>query len=119
MVGRIPPKSIGGDVQLKAGVHPFEVRHVVYKNPAALGYATLLWIPPGQLNWSFAPRTAFVHSLCAEVAGLEAAGNAQAAGFAFGIDDSLTSNGSTLYLARFEAQGAIKDPNQLTWDFGD
>lgn len=118
-VGQIPRRSVGTDVELKVGIHPLEIHQVVGKNPEAIGYCTLLWLPPGQNGWSFVPRTEFVQSLYAEVAALEEAGGNQAACFAYGVDDTLTSSGITLYLTRFEAQGTIKDPTRLTWDFGD
>jgi tetratricopeptide (TPR) repeat protein len=119
VVGQIPRKSIGVDVQLKAGVHPMEVHHVIGSNPAATGCCALMWIPPGPAGWSWVKRDAFVHPVYAEPAGLEQAGGAQAAAFVWGVDDSLTFSGSSLYLVRFEAVGTIKDANQLVWDFGD
>lgn len=117
--GNIPVKSIGVDVDLKAGEHPLEVYHVMGNNSAAVGYCTLLWIPPGEKYWQFVPPTAFMPSLYAEVANLEEANKGQAACFVWGIDDALVSGGGTLFLTRFEAQGAITDPAKLVWDFGD
>ena len=49
----------------------------------------------------------------------EAGGGGQLATFGWGMDDVLTTVGPTVYLVRFEAQGAVKDPAQLSWDFGD
>jgi tetratricopeptide (TPR) repeat protein len=119
VTGYIPTRSVGADYDLKAGVHPFEVHHVMGNNAAALGYCTLLWVPPGEKSWSFVPSTAFVPSLYAEVAGIVEAGKGQAACFVWGIDDALMGNGGTLYLTRFEAQGTVTDPARLHWDFGD
>lgn len=119
LTGQVPLKSIGTDVELKAGAHSFEVHHIVGNNPSAVGYCALLWMPPEQKHWSFVPSTAFVPALVAEVAALEEARGASAATFAFGVDDSLTTAGVTIYLVRFEAQGNLKDGDRLVWDFGD
>src|SRR5262249_56828235 len=63
LVGQVPLKTTGVDVDLKAGLHPLEVHHIVGNNPLAIGYCTLLWVPPGQKTWAFVPRSAFVQSL--------------------------------------------------------
>jgi tetratricopeptide (TPR) repeat protein len=121
VAGRIPRQSIGADVDLKAGVHPFEVHHVMGDSATAVGYCTLLWIPPSQppVGWSFLRRDAIAQPLYAEASHLEEAGGAQAACFAYGIDDTLIVNSSPSFLVRVEAQGTIKDPAKLVWDFGD
>jgi tetratricopeptide (TPR) repeat protein len=119
LVGQIPRKSIGVDVQLKAGVHPLEIHHVVGGNPAAFGCCALMWIPPGPGGWTWVKRDAFVQPVFAEPAGLEHAGGTQAAAFVCGVDDTLSFSGSSLYLVRFEGVGTIKDASQLVWDFGD
>jgi hypothetical protein len=119
LTGRIPRKSVGVDVDLKAGMHPFEVHHVVGNNPAAQGCCALLWTTPDQPAWSFVPRSAFVPVLYAEVTGLEGEQGIQVTCFAFGVDDTLSSGGTALYLARFEAQGTVNAPGRLEWDFGD
>ena len=107
-VGNLPIKSLGADVELKEGIHPIEVHHVMGNHPSALGYCTLIWIQPGEKTWAFAPSTAFVPALYAEVSGLEEAAKAQAACFVWGIDDAIVSGGNTIYLTRFEAQGNIR-----------
>jgi tetratricopeptide (TPR) repeat protein len=118
-VGNLPIKSLGAEVELKDGIHPIEVHHVMGNHPSALGYCTLIWIQPGDKTWAFVPSTAFVPSLYAEVSGLEEAARAQAACFVWGIDDAIVSGGNTIYLTRFEAQGNITDATKLQWDFGD
>lgn len=121
LTGKIATNSIGVDVELKAGVHPFEVHHVLGNNPTAVGYCTLLWVPPGAKSWAFVPRTNYVYADFAQVAGVEAAAGKPAAQFHYGIDDTLRSGeGSLVYLAQFEAQGVLPaDEQQLVWDFGD
>ena len=37
LVGNVPVNKIGNDVELKAGVHPIEVHHVLGNNPDAVG----------------------------------------------------------------------------------
>ncbi len=106
-------------IDLAVGVYPFEVHQVCGNNPAAEGYCTLLWMPPGATGPALVPAEAFPQPLFAEVAGVEDSSGAQSATFAFGVDDCLTSEGVTLYLARFEAQGNVHDPKSLQWTFGD
>lgn len=118
-VGQIPLKSVGADVELKAGPHPFEVHHVVGENPNAIGYCTLLWVPPEIKGWAFVPYSEFVPSLYGEVANIEAADKSQIACFAAGIDDVMQTGGVPLYLMRFAAQGNVTRPMQLTWDLDD
>lgn len=120
VTGAVPLKTFGTELELTAGLHPFEVHHVMGNSPTAYGICTLLWLPPGQNYWSYVPAAAFTSAEYAQVAAIEAAGNAPAAAFTSGMDDALTSgDGVTVYLVRFEAQGSIPDPNQLLWDFGD
>ncbi len=120
VVGQVPIKTFGTELELTAGVHPFEVHHVMGNSPTAYGICTLLWLPPGQNHWSYVPAATFVSADYAQVAAIQSAGNAPAAAFGYGIDDALTSSdGVTVYLVRFEAQGSIPDPQKLVWDFGD
>jgi tetratricopeptide (TPR) repeat protein len=120
MVGQIPLRSVGADVDLKAGTHPFEVHHVMGNSPAALGYCTLIWIQPGQKAWGFVTAADMVQPLYAEVAGLEQQGGAPVATFGAGVDDTLNTGGVFLHLVRFEAQGTVLGPpEKLQWDFGD
>jgi tetratricopeptide (TPR) repeat protein len=117
--GTVKLKGLGVNVNLKAGIHPFEVHHVVGDGRAALGRCTLHWMPPGQAKFAFVPRTAFVQAAHARVADLQAAGGKPAAAFAYGNDDLLDSAGVQLYLVRLHAQGHWKKATKLTWDFGD
>lgn len=117
--GAIPTRSVGTDVELKAGVHPVEVHHVVGENAASEGVCNLLWVPPGGKAWEFVGRPNFVQAAAATVAAVEEARGAAPAVFAAGIEDVLTSGtGTTIYLVRFEAQ-APNAPDTCVWDFGD
>lgn len=118
-VGQIPLRSIGNDIELKAGVHPLEVHHAVGDNPASIGYCTLIWLPPEAKAWQFVRHEDFAQPLYAEVASLEAAGGAPAACFVWGIEDVLITAGTPMFLTRFQAQGRNADTAQLAWEFGD
>lgn len=119
LVGSVPAFSIGADAAMEAGVHPFEIHHVVGNTPGAMGVCSFLWLPPGSNRWAFVPRSAFPEALVAVPATIEEAGGGQVADFQFGMEDTLSSDGTTLYLVRFEAQGNITQPDRLAWDFGD
>lgn len=121
LIGNVPTKSIGSDLELKAGVHPVEVYQVLAENPATYGGCLLLWVPPGAKVWAVVPRDMFAQPDIAHVAAVEAPGPATAAVFEYGIDDSLvTAGGATLHLVRFEAQGDLPEQeSQIVWDFGD
>jgi tetratricopeptide (TPR) repeat protein len=117
--GAVPTLKVGKDLDLTAGVHPFEVHHVIGNKPNATGTCVLLWMPPEAKAWALVPREVYVQPMYAYPAAVEEATKAPAAAFHYGVDDSLKSNGVTLYLVRFEAQGAFKDSDALRWDFGD
>lgn len=119
LTGGVPVFSVGEDMEMEAGVHPFEIHHVVGNTPGALGQCAFMWLLPGSKTWAFVPRTAFADSLLAVPVTIEETGSGQVAGFQFGMDDTLSADGVTLYLVRFEAQGNIPQPERLTWDFGD
>lgn len=121
LVGNIPTKSIGTELELKAGVHPVEVYQVLTENPSTYGGCYLLWVPPGAKVWATVPRDAFAYADFAHVAAIDARGTSAAAVFGYGIDDALvTIGGTTLYLVRFEAQGDLPEQEaKLEWDFGD
>ena len=116
------PASAWSDVDLEAGVHPIEIHHVCGPE-ATTPKCELLWkaISPKKTKLAAAivPPEAFAQAALAEVVGVEGAGGATAATFAWGVEDTLSTLGITLYLARFEAQGSIKDPAKIEWDFGD
>ncbi|MCE9592304.1 MAG: PKD domain-containing protein [Planctomycetes bacterium] len=117
--GSVPLYSIGADIELEPGIHRFEVHSVIGNTPWATGLCAFLWLPPGARQWAFVPESAFVQGVMAAPVMIEEAGGAQAAVLDYGMDDALVSDGVTLYLTRFEAQGAVKNPAQLRWDFGD
>lgn len=118
VVGSVPTRSIGTDVNMTAGVHPFEVHHVVGTNPQSLGVMLLMWVKPGDKTWSPVPHAELVHGMFGHVANLEAA-SGEAPAILFGLEDSLVSGGMHVHLTRFEAVGAIKNPDKLEWDLGD
>jgi tetratricopeptide (TPR) repeat protein len=121
VVGNVPTRSIGSDLDLKAGVHPIEVYQVLAESPTTYGGCMLLWVPPGAKVWAVVPRDAFAQPDFAHVAAVEAAGPATAAVFDYGIEDCLvTAGGATLHLVRFEAQGDLPEEDaRIVWDFGD
>lgn len=119
ITGQIPIARTGAEVNLTAGVHPFEVHHVMGNNPDTYGFLALLWLPPGAKAWAFVPMDAYVRPLLANVAAVEEPAAGQAAIFSSGVEDTLTANGMTLFLQRFEAGGNITNPELITWDFGD
>lgn len=120
VTGAIAVRSIGDDVELKAGVHPFEVHHVMGNNPTAIGYCALMWVPPAAKNWAFVPHTAFARADYARVAAIDEVQNRPAAQFMYGIDDTLRSgDGGLVYLVQFAASGPGSDDAALSWNFGD
>jgi tetratricopeptide (TPR) repeat protein len=119
LVGAIPINKIGTDVELKAGVHPIEVHHVLGNNPDATGTLSVVWKTPDTKTWGLVPITSYARAMWALPAGPEDAGKLPSASFCFGIDDTLQSGPVTAFLVRFEANGAFKDTDNLQWDFGD
>lgn len=111
--------KMSGKVDLKEGVHAFEVHHVVGTNPEARGVCALFWAPPGQDKFTHFLNKELRQPIYARTAGIQRNGEQSAAAFAFGIDDVLETTGLKLYLVRFEAQGEIKEGEKLSWDFGD
>jgi tetratricopeptide (TPR) repeat protein len=108
-----------GKIDLKAGVHAFEVHHVVGNNARSQGVCALLWQPEDQKTFAYVPREAFVQPMLGRVAATETADGQAPGDFVHGIDDSLTSGPVKVFLVRFEAQtGNLKDAD-LAWDFGD
>ena len=117
--GRVGLYSVGSDIQLDADTYAFEVHHVVGNTPDAKGVCSLLWLTPGSKQWQFVPRTAFTHSLVGVVEDVVAFDGNQLAMFEFGMDDALSADGMSMYLARFEPSGKITNPDTLQWNFGD
>ena len=108
-----------GKVDLKPGVHTFEVHHAVSDRPDATGRCTLLWSPPGEAKFTVLPTTAVAHPLYARAAALERPDGETAGPFLSGLDDTLETPGIKLLLVRFEALGPATDGAIFTWDFGD
>ena len=108
-----------GTVDLKEGVHSMEVHHAVGANPSADGVCSLQWSPPGQTKFTYLLSKELKHPLYARTAGIQRIGGESAGVFAYGIDDSLETNGLKLFLVRFEVQGDVKAGETFTWDFGD
>ena len=105
--------KIAGKVELKAGVHAFEVHQAVGDNPPTPGRCALMWTTPEQPKFTFLPTAAIAHPLYARVGGRRAGQRrARPAHFAQGIDDSLESAGLKLFLVRFEADGAFQGSEQ-------
>lgn len=120
LTGAIAVRSIGDDVELKAGVHPFEVHHVMGNNPTAIGYCAMMWVPPGAKTWAYVPPAAFAQADYARVAAIDEAQSRPAAQFVYGIDDTLRSgDGGLVYLLQFQSVGPCGDGTTLEWDFGD
>jgi tetratricopeptide (TPR) repeat protein len=111
--------KICGKVDLKPGVHAFEVHQAVGNRPESTGICTLLWAPPDELKFAYLNSLTVAHPLYARAATLEKPDGAAAGIFAFGIDDTLDVNGLKLFLVRFEAQGPAKKDSDFVWDFGD
>jgi tetratricopeptide (TPR) repeat protein len=112
-------EQLAGKVDLKAGVHEFELHQAVSAKPEATGVCALLWSPPEQPKFSPLPHSAAVLPLYARVAALEKPGGERPGLFVCGLDDSLEIPGIRLFLVRFEAQGPAKDEKSFVWDFGD
>jgi tetratricopeptide (TPR) repeat protein len=111
--------KISGNVDLKPGVHAFEVHQAVGDRPQTQGICALVWMPPGEPKYNFLTSLDAVHPLYARVAALEKQGGESAGLFAFGLDDTLDVIGLKLFLVRFEALGPATDDKEFVWDFGD
>lgn len=121
LTGAVKVRDIGDDVELKAGVHPFEVHHVMGNNPTAIGYCAMMWVPPDAKAWAYVPHKTFAQADYARVAAIDEAQHKPAPAIAYGIDDTLRSgDGGLVYLLQFAAVGALpQDASSITWDFGD
>lgn len=118
--GKIELDSVGSLVDLKAGVHPFELHHVMGTNPRAFGFSSLMWVPSDAKKISFVPQTLFEQAMYGQVVNVEQANpKTQTAVINLGIEDVLLTGQTELYLVRLEASGNITDPSKLIWDFGD
>jgi len=110
--------KLAGKIDLKSGLHPFEVHHAVGTNPQSQGTLLLLWSPPGETKFTLVPHTAFPKPLIARAAAVEYATNQRGASFVCGIDDTLEVAGLKLFLVRCEAHGDVPDAD-LKWEMGD
>src|SRR6185312_1491772 len=96
--------KLAGKVELKAGVHAFEVHQAIGTSPDSRGACALTWRTPDVPKYAFVPQTALAHPLYARVAAAERRDGTQAGIFSHGVDDTLESaGGSKLFLVRFEA----------------
>ena len=111
-------ETLAGKVDLKPGVHSFEVHHAVGTGPDLTGRCALSWMTPEQPRVGFVGATAFAHPLYARAAALEKVNGEAPGPFAWGLDDALDIPGIKIFLVRFEAQGP-GDSSQFVWDFGD
>lgn len=111
-------EKIAGKVDLKAGVHAFEVHQAIGTSPQSRGACALAWTTPESPKFALMPQTVIAHPLYARVAAAERADGSPAGMFSQGIDDTLESAGLKLFLVKFEADGDFKDPAKLQWDFG-
>jgi len=115
------PASAWADVELTAGVHPFEIHHVCGAN-AAKANCSFYWKADNakrKTASTFVPPEMFPRAALAEATAIEGSNGAPAATFVWGVEDTLSTPGINLHLARFEAQGGIKDAAQIRWEFGD
>jgi tetratricopeptide (TPR) repeat protein len=110
--------KIAGKVELKPGVHPFEVHHAVGDVPTSPGRCSLIWKGPDMAKVAYVPPTAFVQPVFARVAAMESRDGETAGLFTHGLDDTIDSPGIRLFLVRFEAQGPGKS-DAFHWNFGD
>jgi tetratricopeptide (TPR) repeat protein len=108
-----------GKVDLKPGVHAFEIHQAVSDKPDATGVCALLWSPPGEKKFIYMPASAVAQPLFARAAALEKADGECPGMFVSGLDDVLEIPGIKLLLVRFAAQGPAKDEASFVWDFGD
>ncbi len=115
------PASAWAEVELTEGVHPFEIHHVCGVD-AVVANCSLYWRTDGvkkKVASTFVPPDIFPRAALAEATGIEGANGAPVATFVWGVDDTLSTPGINLHLARFEAQGTIADAKNIQWDFGD
>ncbi len=114
------PVSEWIELELTAGVHAFEIHHVC-GGDAVVPNCSLYYRMDGakKVTPNFAPGDLYARATLAEITGIEGPDGAPAATFTWGVDDTLSTPGITLHLGRFEAEGAVKDPAQISWDFGD
>jgi tetratricopeptide (TPR) repeat protein len=112
-------EKIAGKVDLKPGVHAFEVHQAIGESPNSRGACALAWTTPVAPKFAMLPPTAIAHPLYARAAAAERPDRSQAGVFSHGIDDTLESGGLKLFLVKFEADVDAKDAAKVQWDFGD
>jgi len=111
-------EKIAGKVELKAGVHAFEVHHAMSDNPGSTGRCALVWTTPEQPKFNYVLPPVIAHPLYARVAATQRADGDSGGTFVHGIYDTLEASGLKLVLMRFEAEPTEKDAKHV-WDFGD
>jgi tetratricopeptide (TPR) repeat protein len=111
--------KLAGTVDLKPGIHPFEVHQAVGTHPGAGGICAVLWAQPGEPKFSYLTFTAVARPLYARAAALEGPTGELVGPFACGLDDTLEVPGLKLFLFRFEALGPPEKAAGFAWDFGD
>jgi tetratricopeptide (TPR) repeat protein len=111
--------KLAGTVDLKPGVHAFEVHQAVGSHPGAAGICALLWAPPGQPKFAYLTPADVARPLYARAAALEGPAGELPGPFVCGLDDTLEVPGLKLFLFRFTALGPAKDDGDFAWDFGD
>jgi tetratricopeptide (TPR) repeat protein len=112
-------EKVTGKVDLKPGVHAFEVHQAIGGRGDVNGTCALLWAPPGEAKFNYLPAEAVVRPLCGRAAALEKPSGESVGPFVHGLDDTLEVPGLKLFLMRFEAQGPVKAGESFVWDFGD
>lgn len=112
-------EKIAGKVDLKAGVHSFEVHQACGNGPDVRGACALVWTTPDAPKFALMPSTVMVHPLYGRAAAMERPADAPSGAFVWGLDDTVETTGLKLFLVRFEAEGRFKEPGKLIWNFGD
>ncbi len=108
------------ELEMTAGVHPFEIHHVCGADAIVSTCSFYYRLDgPNKKSPNWVPSEMFARATLADVMGIEGPDGASAATFTWGVDDTLSTPGISLHLGRFEAQGKVKDPARITWDFGD
>ncbi len=119
MIGKLKISELdklSGKVELKIGVHAFEIHSAVGNRPASLGRCTVVWSPPGDTKFSTIGPKDLVHPLYARTAATEVRPGESGASFVQGLDDFLEVQGLKVFLVRLQAQGVT---DKLVWDMGD
>jgi tetratricopeptide (TPR) repeat protein len=112
-------EKVIGKLDLKPGVHAFEVHQAIGGRGDVNGTCALLWAPPGEAKLAYLPSDVMVRPLYGRVATTEKPAGDTVGPFLHGLDDTLEVPGLKLFLMRFEALGPVKAGASFVWDFGD